>query len=209
MIRSAILTYYAATVLILLAVSGCMTRSSPKVHYYSLLSMEQLGETGYLADLPALRLGIGPVTIVDSLKRTQIVTRVQGNQYHFDEFNRWAGSLDNDLASIVGINLGFLLGTNNVDFYPWRPYFHPTHRVVFSIERLDGELGGKVVLEVRWAVLGPGGSKTLAENRSVYEQATAGAGYSDLVTTESRLVAEFCHELAQAVSQHPTVPKNQ
>ena len=42
MIRPAILTYYAATVLILLAVSGCMTRSSPKVHYYSLLSMEHV-----------------------------------------------------------------------------------------------------------------------------------------------------------------------
>ncbi|MFV0439058.1 MAG: membrane integrity-associated transporter subunit PqiC [Desulfopila sp.] len=199
--RLTILTWSVAICLVLLVVAGCTLRNSPEVRYYSLLNVEQLAEDERLASLPEVRLGIGPVSIADSLKRTQIVTRVDQNQYHFDEFNRWAGPLDDDLASVVGVNLGLLLGTNYVDFFPWRQYFKPTYRVLFNVERLDGALGGEAVLEVRWTIIGADDSKVLAENRSVYRLSAKGNDFSALVSAESRLVAEFCRELARVIAR--------
>ena len=102
-----------------LLIAGCLGRSSPKVTYFSLLTMEQLGETEAVASLPEVKLGVGPVVIPDSLKRSQIATRQHGNQHEFAEFNRWAGVLEKDITSVLGDNLGQLLGIEKVGFFPW------------------------------------------------------------------------------------------
>ena len=62
-------------------ISGCIGRSSPKVTYFSLLTLDQLGEAEVVAALPEIKLGVGPVSIPDSLKRSQVATRKHGNQY--------------------------------------------------------------------------------------------------------------------------------
>jgi len=191
----------AMSLLMLLAIPGCMLRNAPVTNYFSLLSLEQLGSTVKLANSPELKIGIGPVTLTDSLRRTQIVTRSNGNQYAFDEYNKWAGPLDRDLATIIGNNLDFLLGVGSVDYYPWQQYFRPTHRVVIGVDRLDGELGGEAVLDVRWSVVSPDGKKILTEKRSVIRRTMAGKGYTDLVMEESLLVGDLCREIAQAIIQ--------
>lgn len=201
MIRYTICLFGWVTFMALLTVSGCVSRNAPKVNYFSLLSLEQLGSTVRLADSPQLKIGVGPVTLADSLRRTQIVTRSKGNQYDFDEYNRWAGPLEKDLAITIGNNLAFLLGAGSVEYYPWLQYFQPTHRVVISVERLDGELGGESVLEARWSVVSPDGKKTLVEKRSVHRRTMTGAGYPDLVMEESLLLGDICREIAQAVVQ--------
>lgn len=189
------------SLVMLLMNAGCTLRSTVETNYFSLLSLEQLGSSVRLADAPQYKIGIGPVTLTENLNRSQIVTRSKGNQFSFDEYNRWAGTLDKDLATIVGNNLLFLLGAASVDYYPWRQYFRPTHRVVIGVERLDGELGGEAVLEARWSVVSPDGKKTLIEKRSVYRRTMAGAGYPDLVMEESLLVGDLCREIAQALVQ--------
>ena len=137
---------------VVLLLSGCLSRSSPKVTYYSMLDMAQLGEVQSVASLPEVKLGIGPVTIPDSLKRAQIATRQHGNQYEFSEFNRWAGILEKDLTSVLGDNLGQLLGVEKIGFFPWLHHFKPTYRVTVDVLRLDGAIDGKAVLSARWAV---------------------------------------------------------
>jgi len=187
--------------LLLLAGSGCMLHNSPETYYFSLFSLEQLGSTVKLADVPERKIGIGPIMLAESLNRSQIATRSKGNQFAFDEFNRWAGPLEKDLATTIGNNLVFLLGAGGVDYYPWMQHFRPTHRVVIGVERLDGELGGEAVLEARWSVLSPDGKKTLIEKRSVYRRTMSGTGYADLVMEESLLVGDLCREIAQALLQ--------
>ncbi|SHO47002.1 PqiC family protein [Desulfopila aestuarii] len=191
----------AIPLLMLLTSSGCSLRSTPAINYFSLLSLEQLGSTVKLADSSELKIGIGPVTLAEALSRSQIATRMKGNQFAFDEYNRWAGPLEENLATTIGNNLVFLLGAGGVDYYPWRQYFRPTHRIVIAVERLDGELGAEAVLEVRWSVVSPDGKKTLKEKRSVYRRTMAGSGYPDLVMEESLLVGDLCREIAQALIQ--------
>jgi len=190
-----------AIALVFLLLAGCVARSTPEVHYFSLLGIEQLEQAQPLARLPEIRLGIGPVTVSDSLRRTQIATRLRGNQYVFDEYNRWAGGLGEDLATVVGNNLGLLLGTSSVDFYPWMRHFLPTHRILLNIQRFDGDLAGEAVLEVRWSVVSPDGRQTLAEHRSSLRRPLTAPGYPELVRAESELVADLCRRIAEEVSR--------
>jgi len=186
-----------------LLISGCLGRSSPEVTYYSLLTMEQLGETQAIAFLSDVKLGVGPVTIPDSLKRSQVVSRSHGNQYAFDEFNRWAGGLEMDLASVLGDNLGALLGVENVGFFPWMHHFKPTYRIVIDIVRLDGSLDGEAVLSARWAVSGADGNESLAGGKSDYRQTLDDASYAALIKAESQLIVSLSREIANNIAVLP------
>ena len=179
-----------------LLLAGCIGRKSPEVTYYSLLTMEQLGQVQAIASHPEVRLGIGPITIPDSLKRSQVATRQHGNQYAFDEFNRWAGVLERDFTAVLGDNLGTLLGVDKVGTFPWLHYFTPTYRVVIEIQRFDGSLGGDAVLDARWAVADAEGKEFLAGGKIILRQSLQGPGYAALVKAESLLVAELSKKVA-------------
>jgi uncharacterized lipoprotein YmbA len=181
---------------VVLLLSGCLSRSSPKVTYYSLLTMNQLGEVQSVASLPDVKLGIGPITIPDSLKRSQIATRQHGNQYEFDEFNRWAGILERDLTSVLGDNIGQLLGVEKVGFFPWMQHFKPTYRITVDVIRLDGALDGEAVLSARWVISDAEGKEFLVGKKSVYRQPLEDASYAALIKAESQVVAELSKEIA-------------
>jgi uncharacterized lipoprotein YmbA len=175
---------------------ACIGKNSPDVTYYSLLSMEQMGETAGTRTAADLRIGIGPITIPDALKRSQLVTRNQQNIYQFDEFHRWVGILEKDFAYVLGDNLEGLLGADKIAFYPWMHHFNPTHRVSIDIIQFDGELSGEAVLSARWAVADATGKINLASGRSIYRQAVEPGDYFGLVRTESRLLADLSRKLA-------------
>jgi uncharacterized lipoprotein YmbA len=183
-----------------LLLSGCIGRKSPEVTYYSLLTMEQLGEVQSIASHPEVRLGIGPITIPDSLKRSQVATRQHGNQYEFDEFNRWAGVLEKDITAVVGDNLGVLLGVEKIGFFPWMHYFTPSYRVVIDFQRLDGSLDGEAVLGARWAVADAEGKEFLAGDKIVLRQPLQEPSYAALVKAESFLVAELSTKIAGEIN---------
>ncbi len=185
-------------VTILLA--GCLGGGSANVSYYSLLTSQQLKVGQVVASLPEVELGIGPVTVPDSLKRSQIATRQHGNQYTFDEFNRWAGTLEKDLSYVLGENLGQALGVNKIGFFPWLSYFQPTYRVMVDVTRLDGALNGEAVLGAQWVVADSSGKKVLAGGRSEYRQPLAEETYTALIAAESQLVAQLSHEIAVAIA---------
>ena len=183
-----------------LLVTGCIGRKSPEVTYYSLLTMEQMGEVQPVSSHPEIKLGIGPITIPASLKRSQVATRVQGNQYAFDEFNRWAGVLEKDITAVVGDNLGVLLGVEKIGFFPWMHYFTPSYRVIVDIQRLDGSLDGEAVLGARWAVADAEGKEFLAGDKIVLRQPLQEASYAALVKAESLLVAELSKKIAGEIN---------
>jgi len=183
-----------------LLMTGCIGRKSPQVTYYSLLTMEQMGEVQSVSSHPEIKLGIGPITIPDSLKRSQVATRAQGNQYAFDEFNRWAGVLEKDITAVVGDNLGVLLGVEKIGFFPWMHYFSPTYRIVIDFQRLDGSLDGEAVLGARWAIADSEGKEFLAGDKIVLRQPLQEPSYAALIKAESLLVAELSKTIAGEIN---------
>lgn len=187
------LTLLAACV----TLAGCIVKSSPQVTYYSLLSMAQLDTAVQQTQARSpLAIGIGPISLPEPLKRNQLVTRDGRNIYHFDEFHRWAGPLEEDIALVLGSNLGELLGVENIAFFPWRPHFVPTHRVIIDILRFDGQLAGEAVLNVHWTIADASGKVQLAGGKSVYRQAVAGADHAALVAAQSQLLAALSRTIA-------------
>ena len=179
--------------------AGCISRSAPRVTYYSLLNMDQLGGTEALASLPEVKLGVGPISIPDSLKRSQIATRQQGNQHEFAEFHRWAGVLEKDITSVMGDNLGQLLGIEKVGFFPWLHHFKPTYRLTIDVIRFDGSLEGEAVLSARWAVADSEGKDFLAGRKSDFRQPLEDANYAALIKAESQLLAALSKEIAAEI----------
>lgn len=179
-----------------LLLAGCVGHKSPDVIYYSLLTMEQMGEVQTKSPHPELQLGIGPVTITDNLKRSQVVTRQHDNQYSFDEFHRWAGVLEQDVTTVVGDNLGVLLGTEMIAFFPWMNYFEPTYRVIIDIQRLDGSLGGEALLDARWAISNADGKELLAAGKTVLRRTVNDPEYAALIKAESLLIAALSKKIA-------------
>jgi len=187
---------------LVLLLAGCLSRQSPEVKYYGLLDMEQLASgSAASANHAEVKLGIGPISIPDSLKRSQILTREQGHLYRYDEFNRWAGLLESNVAMTLGDNLGLLLGIDKVVFYPWSPTFQPSYRVIVDIVRFDGDLAGEAVLSARWAVTDGKGTEALAWRKSTYRQALTAADYATLVRAESELLAALSAEIAAVLEQ--------
>lgn len=198
--RQVFMIFRCVSVLALLwLLTGCFGRNAPDVTYYSLLTMQQLGQDQTIADLPGISIGVGPITIPESLKRAQVATRDRGNQYDFDEFNRWAGVLERDVATVLGENLGHLLGVNRIADFPWMPYFSPTYRVFVDIQRLDGELGGDAVLHARWGVANAEGKELLTAKKFAATQPLAEANYAALIKAESELLARLSVDIAKEV----------
>jgi uncharacterized lipoprotein YmbA len=180
-------------------VSACLGKKVSEVNYYSLLSMQQMGVAAETAAGPDLSIGIGPISVPEVLKRSQLVTRDARNLYRFDEYHRWAGSIEQDIAYVLGDNLGYLLGQEKIAFFPWMQNFKPTHRVVIEIIEFDGQLGGEAILNVRWAIADPAGEIDLIREQSVYRQPVDGDDYAGLVRAQSQLIAMLSREIAAAL----------
>ena len=128
-----------------------------------------------------------------------IVTRTNDNQAVKAEFDRWVGSLKDNLINVLADNLGVLLSTERIYLFPWRVSVPIDYQVVLDIVRCDGRLGDAVWLEVRWSILGGPEKKLLKTHRSSIREPVSGADYAALVAAQSRALAKLSQEIAAAI----------
>jgi hypothetical protein len=146
-----------------------------------------------------LRIGIVPVKIPEYLKKSQIVTRTGTSEITLAEFDRWAGSLDEDIGRVVAENLSLLLKTDKVLNFPWRRNVELDYTIEMQVSRLEGALGGDVEFIVRWAIFDAENNNVFNVTTSRITQAVQGGSYSDLVIAQSKALAVFSRELAEAI----------
>ncbi len=143
-----------------------------------------------------LALRVGPFDFPDYLDQPQIVTRGGGPVIVIDEFQRWAGSLDENFHRALSEDLMRLVGTSQVSFYPNEPWFDADRQLVGEILAFDGALGGEVVLDVRWQIRDPGRDRILAHGRRTLSEPARDDSYIALVEAHERLVERFAGEVA-------------
>ena len=93
---------------------------TPPAKFYTLQPVEQspLGKS-----MPRdVALAVGPVGIPADMDRDEIVTRDAGNEVSFSEYHRWAGPLQQIIASVIAQNIATLLATERERLYPGK-YF--------------------------------------------------------------------------------------
>jgi uncharacterized lipoprotein YmbA len=84
------------------------------------------------------------------LERTQIVTRSGDYTLAVNDFDRWAGPLDEEIQRVLAVSLAEALPDTEVLSYPWDRRQEPTHQVRLAIQRFDGQRGGSVHLRGVW-----------------------------------------------------------
>jgi len=92
---------------------GC--GSTPNSRFYVLTPMAPAA-TG--AESPSMRVGLEAVTIPDAFDRPQMLMTVSPNERILWEFDRWAGSLAENMTRVIALDLEARLGPTSVYAQP-------------------------------------------------------------------------------------------
>ena len=180
--------------------SGCIGGETRPSTFYS-LSATEADQTASMVRSAGMALRVGPFTFPEYLDRPNIITRSTGNRLIVDEFDRWAGSLENDFHRVLGTNLGSLLETGSISVYPSDSRMTAEYNVQGEINIFEGALGDKVVLDVRWFVLEPRTDKVFTSRQSVIVEPVAGEDYNALVLAQSKAVGRLSRDIANELKQ--------
>lgn len=178
----------------LLALSGCLFRTSDPVTFYTLSPMPQTaGQTGAV---PGTLLAVLPVAIPTVVDRPQIVTRADDNRILISDTHYWGGSLGDNFTRVLVANLGTLLAPKQVNVLSDAHAPDEAYRLSVVVGQFDGRLADTVRLNASWTIKAPKIQKTMAVGNSVVQEPVTGGGYGDLVAAKSRAVAALSREIA-------------
>jgi uncharacterized protein len=183
--------------LMVLALGGC-AGTSPSTHFYAL---EPAPVAAPVVAHPDLAVGLGPVTLPDSLDRPQILVRPGPYRRELSEFDRWAEDLKGNLTRVLGIRLSECLGSRRVFLYPWPSYRRLDRQVQVDLLTMVGRPGGQVELRGSWTLLDGEGQKELYLDPFDLHGAAAGKDYRDLVEALSALVDRLADRIAGALME--------
>jgi uncharacterized protein len=182
---------------LLAALCGCFGHSQP-IDFYTLAPLPRpAGGTGAA---PGTIIAVYPAAIPASIDRPQIVTRTDENQIVLSEFNRWAGTLKDEISRVLVENLGILLADRRVSVMTDNMALDPTYLVAVTFNRFDGRLGDSVWLNAAWTVRDQKSKKTLAVKTSNLQEKVSGPGYAELVAAQSRALGTLSREIAAELS---------
>ena len=183
-------------------IAGCA--SSPPARYYTLnpvgnqAAKEPPGQTSN-----PVSVSIGPVEIPDFLDRPQIVTRDGRNGLKLAEFDRWAGSLGDNIAAVLAENLTLHLGSDRVFVYPRVRAEKADYAVAIRVLRLDCAPGDQVILKAQWTVFGGPERKDVATYVSTFTEKLNDSRYDTMVAAVSHTLEQVSREIAREIRDRP------
>ncbi|MCP3869768.1 MAG: membrane integrity-associated transporter subunit PqiC [Gammaproteobacteria bacterium] len=180
--------------IILSLLAGCA--ATPPSRFYLLTSGEAAAEGAALQDLV---LGVGPIRLAAYLERPQIVARHSSNRLKVEEFDRWGGALEANIAWVVAENLSHNLGTDSVLTYPWERALKPAYQVAIDIRRFDLVRPREVRLTALWRILGDEGGELHMISKSDITQPVWGDGFESQVAAQSQALEQMSREIATAI----------
>lgn len=144
-------------------------------------------------------IGVGPVAVAAYIDRPNLVFQESGNRLAVAESHRWAGDLEDNVASVLAANLGRRLGTGNVRTYPWSDDGDLTRQISIDIRQMHGTADGDAFLEAAWRVY------SLPDRRMTSSRSWSGTepleidGYDALAAAHSRLLARLASKIASSL----------
>jgi uncharacterized lipoprotein YmbA len=149
-----------------------------------------------------LVVALGPVSLPDYLERPQIVTRAGRNELTISEFERWAGSLEGDVARVLVEDLSGALTDDGVSVVRYTPHrggqAPPSCRVEVHVEQFEGTFGDSVVLKAQWQVFA-GIDPVLRRRESLIRKEIDGSSYAALAVAMSRAIERLSQDIGEAI----------
>jgi uncharacterized lipoprotein YmbA len=195
MIHSALLRFVTASSMLFATIlQGCGTTAPARFYTLSPVK-EAMTEGRGLADKSRFTVGVGPVDIPDFLERPHIVTRNSGNEIVIAEYDRWAGSLKQDIARVLVEDLSVYLGPE-VSVLSWKRGIPSDWRVAVEVTRLDVTPGREVVLGAQWALFAGDRKAPLELRGKTFTESLGGRDFSPAVTAIGNAVGRLSEEIA-------------
>ncbi|MCF6154019.1 MAG: membrane integrity-associated transporter subunit PqiC [Candidatus Brocadia sp.] len=184
----------------LAVIIGCA--STPPSRFYILNSMEKQEAQQKGSDaMRHVTIGIGSIEIPDYLDRSQLVTRGSRSELKVDEFNRWAGSLRENISLVLAENLSLLLSTDRVFAHPWIPDDSVNYWIHVEIIRLDVIPGDAVTMKSRWTISDDHGKKEFITRASEFTEKASENSYCMMVEAMSRTFEKLSREIALEIEK--------
>lgn len=185
---------------LLMAISGC--GSTPPSKFYTLHSLGDLGtKQQSTAAVPGISVGIRPIEIPDYLDRTQIVTRDGLNELKIAEFERWSGSLRENINMILAENISILLASDRILSYPWDPAVKIDYWIAVNVIRLEGVPGDHVSLKAQWTISNSKEDKETVIRISDLREKISENSYEAMVAAMSRTFESLSREIASEIKK--------
>ncbi len=186
----------ATALLTVMCLTACAGKS-PRVDFYTLsVADSSASSPGTVTSCSNTVIAVGPINWPRYLDQPRIVTRTGPNRLDFDEFHRWAGSLEDGFERTLRKNLSGLLQSDLLVSNRQATRIKPDYRVGLDIEQFDGQLGGDVILDVRWVITATASGKLDIVHLSTIREATTGPDYEALVQASSVATARLGQEIA-------------
>jgi uncharacterized lipoprotein YmbA len=191
-----------AMVAVAICLAGCAT--SPTARFYTLSTIsppEAKGASG--AAVNPVSISIALVEIPDYLDRPQIVTLDGRNELKLAEFDRWAGSLSDNIAAVLAENLGLLMGTERVFVYPRMSGEKADYSLALRVLRLECAPGEQVLLKAQWTLLAGSERKDVATRVTTFSERLSDRQYQTIAAAISSALGEVSREIAREILALP------
>jgi uncharacterized lipoprotein YmbA len=145
-------------------------------------------------------LGVGPVTLPEYLRRTQLVTRIGPSEVRLSHDAVWSEPLGSGVTRTLAMNLATLVEPERVLVYPWDPRFPPEQAVAVDLIRFERQAAPEVELLARWSVRRKAtGAVTLHETR--LHEPVASDDPAATVDALGRALGSLSREIARALTR--------
>ena len=185
---------------VLLFLAGCASPTQPSRFY-------RLESPGALPRMPQSVLGaeslpvigVGPVRLAGYLDRPQIIESQGPHRLRLHEFDRWAGTLQENSLQVLSDVMQEALPLAQVLPYPWHSRVRPDYEVVLTVSRFERQ-GDRVVLQARWTLLKEGRERQLALGAEAFETPLAGNDMEAMAAAASQVLSELARRIAGELS---------
>lgn len=188
---------FLSRTLLLVAVSSWLAAcaSSPQSRFYTLTPLVPVEKK----QSSTVSVNVAPVEIPDYLDRPQIVTRDGKNALVLAEFDRWAGSLGENMSVVLAEDLALLLGTDRVFVNSAASSDEVDCTVTMRVLRLDALPGDHVLLKAQWTVNRPDGKNALTRVSNI-TKTLDDRSYDTMVAAVNQAIEQLSREIAREIS---------
>ena len=180
--------------------AGCVLKHSASARLYVLqaVAAEPAAAAG---DAPRGVLGVQRVSVPAWMDRAEITARTGRGEIVPDPLARWGEPITRGIQRVVTENLATLLPERHLVAAPFPMSRAVSHRLDLAVTECARQADDSVLVEARWAILGPGGA-VLVQRRSSHRTGPA-ATAEGTVSATSEALALLSGEIAAAVRGLP------
>jgi uncharacterized protein len=194
------LAWCVAVVIVGTVLVGCGGGAAVRESFYTLSAPAAGGSTSTsTAATSNLAIFVGPVSVPESVDRTQMVLRTGANEVEVSEKYRWAEPLKSAVPRVIAETLTRELGTQRVLTSRSAAALPVDYRVAIEVQRFDSSLTEGATIDALWTITpsaARGGSARTGRTR-VTEPASGDP--ATLAAAHSRALDKVGRDIAAAL----------